>query len=207
MFLKISRAAVCKNIIRHSIIFLIFLSFWKYLVLHLLTVNVFLPNKQISSSYPDVYIFPSLSPSSPHSLTLSLLLLTNSHKLTISKTQTNFSFILSFFPDTSLLPFPPPSLPCPFSHKHKTILSYPALAWENHKKNDECLRKEPKKRCETESGAEVEKGESGQEGRRVRARGWETQHEERKRGSRCFWTKHMNWVRCIKTERRGKKEK
>lgn len=79
----------------------------------------------------------------------------------------------------------------PFSHKHKTILSYPALAWENRKKHDKRPRKEPEKWCESESRAEVVKGESGQEGRRVRAREWETEStrkgKEKKGGSRCFW--------------------
>lgn len=74
-------------------------------------------------------------------------------------------------------------LPLPLSHKHNTVLSYPALAWEICQKNDKSPWKEREKWCESESGARVMKGESRQEGRRVRA--IEQEYEETKGGSRC----------------------
>lgn len=115
------------------------------------------------------------------------------------KLQTLIKQSVFFLNTTNKHQFPPsflsfslfPSLPLPFSRKHKTILSYPALAWENHKKNDKRPRKEAEKWCESESRAEVVKGESGQEGRRVRTRERETESarkgKERKGGSRWFW--------------------
>lgn len=124
---------------------------------------------------------------------LSLLLHHKQNKTPIS---TNINLILSFFLLSSPLSVPiPPSFP--FSHKHETILSYPALAWENHKKNDKRPRKEQEKWCESESRAEVMTGESGQEGRRVRARGWERAWVKEKMEAGVFEKKqYIQYERC-----------
>lgn len=114
-------------------------------------------------------------------------------------------------------PFPPPSSALLLTlslrsqgfshspHKHKTILSYPALAWEKPQEKWQASRKDPEKWCESESGAEVAKGESGQEGKESeRQRG-----KERKGGSRCFWinktNEHESGVVFRREETKGKK--
>lgn len=131
------------------------------------------------------------------------------------KLQTLIKQSVFFLNTTNKHQFPPsflsfslfPSLPLPFSRKHKTILSYPALAWENHKKNDKRPRKEAEKWCESESRAEVVKGESGQEGRRVRTRERETESarkgKERRKQVVLNKQNMANWVRCsIQNERK-----
>ena len=78
---------------------------------------------------------------------------------------------LLFFLFLPLLPF----LPFSFSHKHKTILSYPEQAWENHKEND----KRPEK--SQRNGVKVRVGQRSwreKVGRKEGGRNWENERKQ-----------------------------
>lgn len=88
---------------------------------------------------------------------------------------------------------------------HWTIPSYPALAWENDKKNDKCPRKTAREmvwKWECVCGGGVTTGESGQAGRKEGERQRKGKEEAGVLNKQNKW----KWVRCRIQRRKGGKK-
>lgn len=140
-------------IIKCKVVFFPSISFW-FTTSHEDNTVVF-PMLWKKTRYLSILMSTSLTPTSPllsllpnWNQTIWLFLIANKHQPP--------SPLLSHYLSSLSVPIPP----FPFSHKHKTILSYPALAWEKYKKNDKRPEKSPR------NGVKVRVGQRSAKGRK-----------------------------------------
>lgn len=104
---------------------------------------------------------------------------------------TNANFLLPLHLSSRVLSLFP-SLLFPLPRKHKTILSYPAQAWEKMQKK---ITEHAEKQCEKGAAHRSWRGESGQEGRKERAReSGKKAKAGKERRKQVFLNDHSIWT-------------